>query len=292
MAGHGRKIGVAPMLAASQGGVCLWRSRRLARDSPAISTSRCGNDPATFEQMSVAANLSRIEGDSLLSRLDMPDPIVIPTYFHEEGQLSEARLAEQLHVLNRVYAPHNISFDLKETTRTVNIAWALNSDGLAMRRSLRRGGYDSLNLYFIGFMFALGYCTLPSPEASVEGSNLFTYDGCVMLGETIPGGAPGPYDGGRTTTHEVGHWLHLLHTFDGVCTCVGDLVHDTPAQASDSVGCPIGRDSCPDRLGLDPIHIYMDYTDDVCMEEFPPGQAFRMRAAWYNLRGGKSVSLA
>ena len=201
--------------------------------------------------------------------------MVIQTYFlvlawgetGEEGQLPEARLAKQLRILNSDYAPRNISFDLRETARTVNINWALNSDGLAMRRSLRRGRSDALNLYFIGFMYALGHCTLPNIETSVEDSDLLTYNGCGMLGETIPGGTPSPYDGGRATTHEVGHWLHLLHTFDGGCTYVGNFVHETLAYASDGVECPVGRDSCPDLPGLDPIHKYMNHTGECVIPE-------------------------
>lgn len=39
------------------------------------------------------------------------------------------------------------------------------------------------------------------------------------------------------------------------------MVDDTPPQYFPSVGCPIGRDSCPGD-GPDPIHNYMDGTDE------------------------------
>lgn len=68
---------------------------------------------------------------------------------------------------------------------------------------------------------------------------------------------------GHVAIHEVGHWLGLLHTFHGrLCESINDQVSDTPAQSGGSGGCPIGRDSCPDSPGLDPIHNYMDYSDD------------------------------
>ena len=47
----------------------------------------------------------------------------------------------------------------------------------------------------------------------------------------------------------------------------GDLVEDTPAENQPYFGCnpDENRDTCPQLSGLDPIHNYMDYSDDVCM---------------------------
>jgi len=47
----------------------------------------------------------------------------------------------------------------------------------------------------------------------------------------------------------------------------GDLVKDTPAEKEPYFGCIPGdvRDTCPALSGVDPIHNYMDYSDDVCL---------------------------
>jgi hypothetical protein len=77
--------------------------------------------------------------------------------------------------------------------------------------------------------------------------------------------------------------LSLLGIRNG-CNSMGDGVSDTPRQRSATKGCPARRDSCPFRRGLDPIHNYMDYSDDVCMTEFTPGQGDRMWAMWNEYR--------
>ena len=80
--------------------------------------------------------------------------------------------------------------------------------------------------------------------------------------------------------HEVGHWLGLMHTFEGGCVdgLAGDLIEDTPAVADNrgdgTNGYQDNKDSCPDLPGRDHHHNYMDYNDDPY--EFTPGQIFRM----------------
>lgn len=79
---------------------------------------------------------------------------------------------------------------------------------------------------------------------------------------------------GRTTTHEVGHFLGLRHNWgDGGCG-VDDYVEDTPDQDRPNNVCSATpRFSCDSR---DMVENFMDYTPDQCMTLFTQGQVERM----------------
>lgn len=218
-------------------------------------------------------------------------PVTVNVYFHVVtsssggGNVSDAMIADQLTILNRAYdgatggAITRFSFHLVATDRTMNDSWfATGPDTTterAMKTALRRGSPADLNLYCnnAGGGNLLGWATFPWWYA---GDPLD--DGVVVLYASLPGGAAAPYDGGDTATHEVGHWLGLYHTFQGGCSRQGDYVSDTPSEQSPAYDC-VARDSCP-KGGLDPIHNFMDYTDDDCMFQFTTGQAARMSDAW------------
>ena len=98
----------------------------------------------------------------------------------------------------------------------------------------------------------------------------------MILDESMPGGTAGKYSLGDTLTHEVGHWLMLEHTFAHGCSAVNDGVADTPQEAFPQFDCPVidrdgpADDTCP-APGIDPIHNFMDYTQDSCMDMFTAG---------------------
>ena len=97
------------------------------------------------------------------------------------------------------------------------------------------------------------------------------------------------YDQGDTGTHEVGHWLGLDHTFaGGACTSPGDKIKDTPTEAGPQFF-GAQRDSCVGSAnrGTDPITNFMDYVDDVCMDNFSADQTRRMRNHWHAFRDKK-----
>ncbi|KAF5326624.1 hypothetical protein D9611_000274 [Ephemerocybe angulata] len=199
------------------------------------------------------------------------------------GNIPDSQIAASISVMNTAYASTGLSWVLAGTDRTVNSDW-FNRAGpsttqqTAMKTSLRKGAAEDLNVYTVGFNSGsaaglLGYATFPWDYQSKPSD-----DGVVILYSSVPGGTAVPYDLGQTLTHEAGHWVGLYHTFQGGCSGSGDGVDDTPAEASPAYGCPANRDTCSSP-GADPIHNFMDYSDDSCMNQFTPGQAARLQAA-------------
>jgi len=99
-----------------------------------------------------------------------------------------------------------------------------------------------------------------------------------------------PHDQGRTATHEVGHYLGLMHPYFGGCglpgvpDCyrTGDLICDTPPDAQSHDQCPLGALSCGGFAV--PIENYMELTDDLCMTGFTAEQVQRMRCTLLTYR--------
>ncbi len=132
------------------------------------------------------------------------------------------------------------------------------------------------------------------------------------------------YNLGRTTVHETGHYLGLLHIWgDDGSACRGDDfkslttvgsscilppslfnpegqgntvsdVGDTPNQASETTDCPAGIkiDSCsPVPPGI-MYQDFMDYTQDACYSMFTKKQVERMEWIVDNCRAGLKTSVA
>jgi hypothetical protein len=93
-----------------------------------------------------------------------------------------------------------------------------------------------------------------------------------------------PYNLGRTTTHEIGHFLGLLHPWGDCSDGNNDLVDDTPAQEGPYYGCPrYPQVSCETS---DMYMNFMNYSDDVCMALFTNGQKERMLSTLNGPRSG------
>ncbi|MFN4080215.1 MAG: M43 family zinc metalloprotease, partial [Saprospiraceae bacterium] len=116
--------------------------------------------------------------------------------------------------------------------------------------------------------------------APYPGSSSAEFDGvvCTYTAFGTMGTATFPFDKGRTATHEIGHWLNLIHIW-GDEYCGDDEVADTPQHNDPNYGCidyPHQSECAgmPNEMTMN----YMDYSDDRCMYMFSGGQKVRMRA--------------
>ncbi len=182
-----------------------------------------------------------------------------------------------------------------ELKRTTNLFDA--GSGFADAKRLSQGGLDGwdytrhLNIWVVSTSSGLlGLCIPPSFRGAQNTTDTF---GAADFGVVVSFSAfgkrefpaqyffPSSNDGGRTLTHEVGHYFELHHTFgdnDGSCS-PGDGVADTPPEAYAvycTPNCPVfpKYDACS-PAGTNGVMFmnYMDYVDDAAMMLFTKGQA-------------------
>jgi hypothetical protein len=229
------------------------------------------------------------------------------------ANISDAQVLSQIQVLNEDYrrilntngynthddgADTNIEFFLAKESpdgctttgierydlSNISTTWSSDTNGnieLTLKPMTIWDSSKYLNMWTVTFdpvsnSDLLGYAQGPGGPSETDGVVMgYQYFGSNDApGVTIPG----DYNLGRTTTHEVGHFLGLFHTFQSGCAD-GDFCDDTPATAQENYGCPIDQDSCPVGNGdgvFDMVENYMDYTDDSCMNIFTIDQSARM----------------
>ncbi len=106
----------------------------------------------------------------------------------------------------------------------------------------------------------------------------------IMIDHTVFGNrtgtaSKGVYSYGRTLTHEVGHWLGLLHIW-GDEFCGDDYCKDTPAQEKGNLttNCNLKYSFCSGEKTLNMSENFLDYSPDSCMSVFTIDQSRRVRA--------------
>ncbi|KAH9045706.1 metalloprotease [Lactarius pseudohatsudake] len=273
--------------------VALASVAKVSERSDPSGISRCST---TITDERAAAAEEHFKANYVRSPLAKRASAVINVFFHvisadvtpQGGNLPDSTIFAQMDVLNNNFASTDLKFRLVGIDRTVNADWFNNAapnspQQTVMKESLYRGGGAAdLNIYSVGFNSTdhLGYATFPFNYNRANPKD----DGVVFHYSSVPGGTAWPYNQGKTVTHEVGHWAGLFHTFQGGCEVPGDYVLDTAAEASPAFGCQSGRDTCKEP-GIDPIHNYMDYSDDSCVNQFTFGQSQRIRGMLATYRG-------
>ncbi len=279
--------------------------RRLLSTSPEYAAARSALENATTQYV---ARQQRFSG---VVRI----PCVVHVVYKTAAQnISQAQIESQLEVLNRDFRATNgdigivpapftplvadsrIEFFLATEdpsgsptsgiTRTPTTAASFGTDDRI--KSSATGGIDPwptdryLNIW-VGQLGGglLGYAQFPGGPAET--------DGVVVLhsGFGTNGTAAAPFNLGRTTTHEVGHYLNLFHIWgdDGTGCSGTDECADTPNAGGPNFGVPtFPKLSCSNGPNGDLFVNYMDYTDDRGMVMFTHDQAARMEACLDTVR--------
>ena len=267
------------------------RAELLKNDAKA--RARFAAIEAGTEKFIQAKKLGRVLADG-----SVDIPVVVNVLYRTTAEnLSDARIAEQIDVLNKDFGATNsdvnkipaefasvaagdtkVRFRLVKTVRksTSVRSWKTND---AMKKASTKGidatdPTQYFNIWVVGDMGSiLGYATFP------ESAGLWN-DGVVLASKyTGVTGATAPYNLGRTATHEVGHYLNLRHIW-GDATCGNDFVADTPTQTGSNGGSPTYPlyNTCGGVQRSVMFMNYMDYVYDSAMYMFSAGQRDRMQA--------------
>jgi len=305
---------IAIMPARAQSG-CRSTDYRLQqfRTHPSLAQTASAIESFTAEQLRnrpviVTGGQAGATESSRSGNAEVPPitiPVIVHIVYHTAAEnISDAQVQSQIAVLNADYQKKNadtsgIPACYRELAANCGFRFGLAMEDTAGRPSTgivrkytdtehfslddgikfsARGGDDGwdrdryLNIW-VGNLTGgiLGY-------SSIVGGTKAT-DGVVVLYTAFGtnGAAAAPYNLGRTTTHEVGHWLNMIHTW-GDDSCGTDDVADTPPQEGPDYGDPEGTIvSCGNAPYGNLYMDFMDFTDDIGMHLFTFGQRDRMR---------------
>ena len=242
-----------------------------------VNGVRCGTAPTPNDVLSQVQNAIK---NNKSQRRTSRNMVNVQVAFHViyasngAGNISNDMIIDQIEVLNDAYAPYDIVFTLVSVDYTMNDSWYNDMEQYesAYKQQLHVDPVHHLNIYTGNMPGLLGWSYMPYswPENSYM-------HGVCLLYSCLPGGTAYPYNAGDTATHEVGHYLGLDHTFRNGCSVNNDYVDDTPQEndGNNIYSCN-NTDTCPNDPGMDPVHNYMTYTDDACLNQFSNGQGERM----------------
>ena len=259
------------------------------------------------------------------------DSIVIPIVVHilynnAEQNITDEQVKSQIDVINEDFAGMNatavdipgvwlpllkdskIRFCLASRTPgvtpqnssgitrnyTTTVAYNYNDDAI---KYTSMGGVDAwpsgsyLNVWVCNLNSGiLGYALLPGANPLEDGI-VINYKAFGRKGNLLS-----KYNFGRSLTHEIGHYLNLVHIWgdDDIsdpCS-FDDYVWDTPLQGGANFCCPQfpKYDDCQ-LSGNGVMYMnYMDYSDDKFMQFYTPGQIERMDSAINDYRSSLFTS--
>lgn len=283
---------------ASEGTLEPARSRRNP-DAPQTTPIP---DVSAIEALGLTSGLSKDDCSMRATRLDpryLPSEgrYTIPLVFHLLGRasdLSEVALVRQVQAVNRDFSggtrgatDTGIEFEL---VRMLRYAGCQPTDDASLAPLLLPGdSYANIVVYDSGETGAVDMLPAQHDGAYVGSSLDFVHLDLEALGPSGMSNRPGNL--GRTLSHELGHFLGLLHPFHDGCSsgdwpqCFhdGDLLCDTPPQPHPSTAGHCASTPACAQSGENSGNL-MDLSSDTCRSTFTPQQAQRMRCTLLHYR--------
>lgn len=264
----------------------------------ACATCSFGQTRTCLYSSGVESNHYRVHDDG--STLYVP--VVVHIVYDQPELITQEQVYAQLNVLNNDFSKSNQDLDhvvkpFQKVATSANIQFYLDQeigDGGILRVSSSAGPFGISDIHFsstggsdkIPGVLNVWVCDLVgSISAFAKTPESFDHEEVGMVIDHTFFGTSGtatvPYDGGRTLTHEVGHWLGLAHPWKSDGCGDGDQVADTPPQYGPAHGCDLSRSTCE---SLDMVQNFMNLAPDDCMHFFTAGQVERMRQTLLTLR--------
>ena len=274
---------------------------KLYRENPEILQEHLGLEEFTRDYIEMMK-----QNPEMRRKATYTIPVVFHV-FHENGpeKISVSQCQSALDIANRDFNGWNNDFNSVDPRyngikATLNIDFCMASidpsgnstEGVTWHYSSACGeevseicqyNWDNeryYNIYILrdlhcnGSYSSSGVSWYPSTYDSNLGRARTLYNHRYLGDEGTAAGSHNPEGFQSTFSHECGHWLNLIHTFEGGCS-QGDNVSDTP-PTSGSEGCGDNRtSSCG---GYYNAENYMDYNTS-CYAMYTQGQTSRMTAA-------------
>jgi len=269
-------------------------------------------DVAILEQQKEVERKIKANLNTVNLRTEIEIPVVIHVVWNAiEENLSDELIWSQVEALNRDFNKENNSLknipeEFKHLAADVGIKFCLatenprgettngivrirtNEETIGIGKNIfytAQGGSDAwdteryLNIWICNMGTTIsGYGTYPTLTLPAETGVVINFKYFGINGHS-------KYGQGRTTVHEVGHFLGLKHIWGTDSGCeTDDGIEDTPFQQKSNIGCPQHpQKSCGSN---DLLVNFMDYVQDPCMVMFTKGQKEWMRSTLFTFRSG------
>ncbi|MCK5822393.1 MAG: zinc metalloprotease, partial [Bacteroidales bacterium] len=265
------------------------------------------NDPSILTRR---AKLEKFTQEySLRKNLTEEDVLIIPVVFHVvhdygEENITKEKIQSAIDVLNNDYRKLNTDVsqtihEFKDIVADIRVEFRLAkidpegncTDGITRTQSLETYDADNGVKYAVPGWDNTKYLNIWSVKSIESGAAAWSHypgvsaalDGVVSIYRYV--------GSGHTLTHEIGHYLNLMHPWgnsnvpglESNCD-IDDYVDDTPLTIGvTNSSCNVNQISCG---SLDNVQNYMDYSS--CDVMFTEGQKTRMRAALNSSVSGRN----